>query len=29
MPIWIAIGGVVVGVLAHGDHSDYSDYSNY
>lgn len=29
MPIWIAIGGVVVGVLSHGDHSDYSDYSDH
>lgn len=29
MPIWIAVGGVVVGALAHGNQSDYSDYNNY
>ncbi len=32
MPVWLAIGGVVIGAIAyndHSDHSDYSDYSNY
>ena len=31
MPVWIAIGGVVVGAIIGGgdSHSDYSDYSNY
>lgn len=39
MPVWLAIGGVVVGAIIggdshsdysdHSDHSDYGDYSNY
>jgi len=30
MPVWLAIGGVVVGAIVnYSDHSDYSDYSNH